>query len=360
MNKMISVNINGNNYQVPQGFSILEACQSVGIYVPTICNHPNIPPAGKCGLCICRINNSQFVLACSIKCVDGMIIDTCSSDVKQRSYQALIQFSDMPLMPTCPEIEDIWNYFIPKHPPKGRIAEKTNAIDFDPKLCINCGRCFRLCSVVQCISALDVDFHLLNRNECISCGQCINVCPTNAISERSSISAVLHALASDYTLILEVAPSVRVAIGEYFGEKVGEDRTGRMISAARQLGFKYIFDVNFGADLAIVEEGNELLERIFQSVFPNHSKRISNNSDNNANNNSNNNSSSLPLFSSCCSGWINFVEKIHTELIDHLSTASSPGIILGKLIKTYFSQKQNINPEKLFIVALMPCVAKKD
>jgi iron-only hydrogenase group A len=192
-----------------------------------------------------------------------------------------------------------------------------------------------MCVDVQRVNALTEDNLHLSISECISCGQCINVCPTLALQENSSIDRVLSAIARQKTLILQTAPAVRVSIGEAFGEKVGSVVTGKIIGAARSMGFKHVIDTNWGADMTIVEEGTELLQRLTHNGV-------------------------LPQFTSCCPAWVNFVEKLHPEIIPHLSSTKSPHMIVGALVRPYFAHRHNIDPEDCFVVSLMPCVAKKD
>lgn len=332
---MIKVKVNGITVDVPQGSTVLQACQEAGQYVPTLCNHPDIPPAGKCGLCVVKINGSQYSLSCSTKATDGMVIDTNTPDVKDKASDALKKFNDMPMMPRCPEIEEVMHYLTQKVPKRGRQAEKTNALSFDPNLCINCDRCVRRCADGQAIGALDESSHALAENTCISCGQCTTVCPTGALDVNSSIPEVLHAMAAGKVVVLQTAPATRVSTGECFGDPVGTLVTGKIVACAKQIGFKYVFDTNFGADLTILEEGTELIQRITTGGV-------------------------LPMFTSCCPAWINFVEKIHPELIPNLSTAKSPHMMEGAIIKTYWAERMSIKPEDIFVVSLMPCTAKKD
>jgi len=332
---MLTAKVNGITVEVSPGTTILEACHKVNVYIPTLCHHPDIPPAGKCGLCVVKVNGSNYVLSCSNKVTDGMVIETNTPEVKAKALDALNKFNDMPMMPVSDEVEEVWKYFYPKQPKRGRKSERTNALSFDSKVCIDCDRCVRTCADVQAIGALDESSHALAQNECISCGQCTTVCPTNALVEKSSIGEVLRAMAKGKIVVIQTAPSVRVAVGEIFGDPVGTVCTGKIISAAREMGFKYVFDTNFGADMTILEEGTELIDRIT-------------------------NKGVLPQFTSCCPAWINFVEKIHPEIIPHLSTAKSPHMMAGRTIKTYFAEKKGYNPDQLYVVSLMPCTAKKD
>ena len=331
---MITIKINGTAYDIPIGTTILEACNIVGIYVPTLCNHPDIPPSGKCGVCVVKINGSNFSLSCSTKISSGMNIETNTPEIRRKAYSNLSSFTDISCLPMTKEIEEMINYFSIKKIRRTRQAEKTNSILFDPSLCINCSRCIRMCSDVQCIGALEEDSHSLNENDCIQCGQCITVCPTNALRASPSSSKVIRALASGKIMILQIAPSVRVSIGECFGNPIGTLVTGKIISAARDIGFHYIFDVEMGSDIVIIEEGTELIHRL-------------------------NSNGKLPMFSSCCPSWINYVEKLHPDLIPFLSSTKSPHMCTGSIINSYFSKIKNIDPYQLFLVSLMPCTEKK-
>ena len=330
---MLKVTINGETVEVKKGTTILKACQQAGVYVPTLCNHPDLPPAAKCGVCAVKVNGEKFTLSCSTKVSDGMTVETNTKEVKEKQKKAAENMGFLPLLPTCPEIEEVMKHVTDK---KQTLASfKTTSLSFDANKCIDCDRCIRACYDVQLIEAIDEDTHELFDDKCISCGQCTNVCPTNALAERSSIPEVLRAIAAGKTVVLQTAPSSRVAVGELFGDEVGTMCVGKIIHCAKILGFKYVFDTNFGADMTIVEEGTELIQRI-------------------------KNNGVLPMFTSCCPAWVNFVEKTHPELIPNLSTTDSPHIMEGRAIKMYWAKKMNIDPSNIFTVSLMPCTAKKD
>jgi iron-only hydrogenase group A len=331
--EMLKVTINGAPVEVKKGTTILKACQQAGVYVPTLCNHPDLPPAAKCGVCVVKVNGDRFSLSCSAKVADGMTVETNSQEVKEKQKKAVEGFSDLPLLPSCPEIEQIMEYLTNKKQTLNSF--KTNSLAFDATKCINCDRCIRACYDGQLIEAINEETHEILEDKCISCEQCANVCPTGALSERNSIPEVLRAIASGKTVVLQTAPSSRVAFGEMFGDEVGTFCVGKIIHCAKILGFKYVFDTNFGADMTIVEEGTELIQRI-------------------------KNNGVMPMFTSCCPAWVNFVEKTHPELIPNLSTTDSPHIMEGKAIKHYWAKKMNIDPANVFTVSLMPCTAKKD
>lgn len=461
---MINVKINGNPYKFPKNMTILEACKSANIYIPTLCFHEDIPASGKCGLCIVRINGNSFTYACVHKMTNGMTIETNTPEVMEKVRRDYTNFIDSPIPPQSKDIEEILNYLYPRNNVRSRESDHSNSISFDPSLCINCGRCTRMCSDVQNVGAFNYLNPRVKDNECISCGQCLTVCPTGALNTISSKSSILKAIVDGKILVLQMAPAARVAIAEAFGNPPGTVATGKIIQAAREVGFKYVFDTNFGADITVIEEGNELLRRLNinvdeQSILTQDSPLSSNlpilpsynhgnissssslysTSDSfslstttpvkqtspkvintshrstfhsngivspnikkvssmifnlkNMRSSSNSNlshlaeqphvstpkhhiepshstsllskiepieSSALPQFTSCCPAWVNYVEKLHPELIPNLSTTKSPHMIVGKLVKTYFAKVINARPEDIFLVSLMPCVAKKD
>lgn len=226
-------------------------------------------------------------------------------------------------------------------------CDDSYALHRDMSRCIDCKRCARACTELQGMNVLEnnpldggfpvvpTGHHLLKDTECISCGQCNVVCPTGAILEQSHIPRVKQAMKAGKVVVLQTAPATRVAFGENFGREPGEVTTGQMIACAKALGFQYVFDTNFGADMTIMEEGTELLERI-------------------------KNNGPFPMFTSCCPGWINMAEKCYPELIPNLSSCRSPHMMLGSTLKTYWAQKMNLKPEDVYVVSLMPCTAKKD
>lgn len=442
---MIQVTINGHSYSFPPDTTILNACEQKNIYIPTLCYHNDLPPSGKCGLCVVKINGNSYAHACIQKITKGMQIETNSPDVIDHARRSYNNFIDMSVPPPSKDIEEITKYLFPKNTIRTRESDQSNSLLFDPKLCINCGRCVRMCSDVQNINALNYKNPQIRNNECISCGQCITVCPTNSLREVNSKPSVLSAMAEGKTLILQIAPAARVSIGESFGFDPGTVVTAKIIQAARKMGFKYVFDTSFGADMTVIEEGNELLRRMKIEVdtkgtqnvkkitntnsltgaiitpissgpltmkgrsqtgslqkqilrktinfssstcttnlsLPSKNrfslngssfKKFNTSYDNFFNTQSSidsqqqqqqqqgevHESSCLPQFTSCCPAWVNYVEKLHHELIPHLSSTKSPHMIVGVLVKTYFASIMNIDPNDIFLVSLMPCVAKKD
>jgi iron-only hydrogenase group A len=231
---------------------------------------------------------------------------------------------------------------------------KSHAIDIsspsmerDPAKCILCGRCVRVCHEIQKIGAIDftrrgfdsivtTPYNIgLNVSDCILCGQCITVCPTAALREKSSLKEVSNAL-NDKTkfTVVQIAPAVRATLGEEYNLPLGTDVTGQLVTGLRRLGFKKVFDTNFGADLTIIEEATELINRIEYNK-------------------------TLPMFTSCCPGWIRYVEQNKPEILDHISTCKSPHEMEGAVIKTFYAKKMGIDPKDVFVVSIMPCTVKK-
>ncbi|EAY19502.1 Iron only hydrogenase large subunit, C-terminal domain containing protein [Trichomonas vaginalis G3] len=332
---MICAKVNGTEVCLPKGSTVMDAAESLGIYIPKLCAHPDIPPQGKCRLCVVKTAGNNYTLACSTKLVNNMEITTNTPDVKKKALDALSQFNDMSLMPLTPEIEEIYKYLTNKKPTRGRKAEKTHALSFDPSLCVNCGRCVRACSDIQCIGALDEESHSLNDNDCIQCGMCTTVCPTDALIHNSSVPQLIKAISSGKTMILQISPFVKINSDTHSKYLTNQVSVEKIIGAARIMGFRYVFDQKFGTDVSIIEDATELMQRL--------EKR-----------------EKLPMITSSCPSWVNFIEKIFPDLTENLSTTMSPHIITGSLIKNCFSNLKNIDPMKVFVVSLLPCTAAKD
>jgi NADH-quinone oxidoreductase subunit G/NADP-reducing hydrogenase subunit HndD len=228
-----------------------------------------------------------------------------------------------------------------------KIDTSSTSVIRDAEKCILCGRCVKTCQTVQSVAAINFSQRGFNtkvttvyerpiaESICINCGQCIMSCPVGALYERESINEVWKALADrEKYVVVQTAPAIRVALGEEFGLPIGTRVTGKMVSALKKLGFNKVFDTDFAADLTIMEEGTELINRI-------------------------KNGGTLPLMTSCCPGWVKFVEHNYSDMLDNLSTCKSPSEMEGALIKSYFANKMNISPEKIVVVSIMPCVAKK-
>ena len=336
---MISVTINNTKVSVKKGTTIINACKKIGIYIPHLCSHPDLPPVGRCGVCEVKINGELFVKSCVTVCQDGMVIETNTKDVKQNSLNHFQDFVPNAVYEKTPEIEDIWQYYTGKRKTTDKKSlqwepQSNCSIQWDNTKCVGCNRCINTCQTCQQIDAIDPSTHAF-RDNCIKCGHCITVCPVRALTEKDSTADVLKALVSDKVCILQMAPSVRVSVAELFSQSYGTICTGKVIDGARKLGFKYVFDINFGADQTIMEEGTEFMKRLRDG-------------------------GPLPMYTSCCPGWVNYAETRHPEILDNLSTAKSPHMMSGTAIKKYFPLLSGIKEENIFLVSVMPCTAKKD
>ena len=358
---MVHLTIDHKPVEVPEGTTILAAAKSIGIDIPTLCFLKDINEAGDCRMCLVEVKGQRgFATSCIQKVEEGMDVLTNSIDVieARRTILDLILSNHHRDCLTCVrnghcELSDLARKFNVQHIEyEGEMTTHT-VDDHSPSLirdfnkCILCRRCVSTCNRIQGIGAIDCinrGFHStisttydlsLNDVNCTFCGQCITACPTGALREKESIKDVWAALNDSETVcIAQTAPAVRVALGELFGQKIGTNVTGQMVSAIKHLGFDYVFDTNTGADMTIMEEAHEFIERL-------------------------NNHGVLPMMTSCSPAWIRYAEKNYPELLDHISSCKSPQMMFGAMIKSYFAQTKGIDPEKIKVVSIMPCVAKK-
>lgn len=359
---MIKAKINGISVNVPEGTTILEAAEKVQIKIPTLCKHPDLPSTASCGICIVRIKGSNKMLrACCTPIEENMEITTHDSEIVEirRSVVELILSKHPNECLTCGrngscELQALAADFgirresFPEVVPDLPLDNSTGTIVLDPRKCISCGRCITVCQQNQnvwALSFLDRGFETrispageisLSESPCVRCGQCSAHCPTGAIVENDETQKVWSALQNpDSYCAVQIAPAVRVAIGEAFGYAPGVNLTGKIYAALRRMGFKAVFDTNFGADLTIVEEASEFVNRFTQSP------------------------DKLPLITSCCPSWVDFMEKYHNDMKENFSTCKSPQGMVGALAKTYYAQKKRLDPAKMCVVSIMPCTAKK-
>jgi NADH-quinone oxidoreductase subunit G len=359
---MINAKINGISVSVPKGSTILDAAQKVQVKIPTLCKHPDLPPTASCGICIVKAKNSNKMLrACCTPIEENMEITTHDTEIvnARRSVIELILSKHPNECLTCGrsgncELQTLASDFgirRDEYPSCVKDLPKdtsTGSIVLDPRKCVLCGRCVNVCQQTQNVWALSfvergIDTRIspageinLSESPCVRCGQCSAHCPTGAIVENDESADVWQALQdTEKYCVVQIAPAVRVAVGEAFGLPPGTNMTKKIYAALRRMGFKAIFDTNFSADLTIVEEATEFVTRVTKTP------------------------EKLPLITSCCPAWVDMMEKFHFDMQENFSTCKSPQGMLGALAKTYYAEKNNIDPKKMFVVSIMPCTAKK-
>ncbi len=360
---MITLTIDSQTVQVPAGTTILEAARKIGTHIPTLCALPELRHApGACRVCLVEVERSRSLIAsCVAPVAEGMRVLTNSERVRrQRRAVMEMLLSDHPQdCTTCRkhghcELQAVADQvgagdirLARTTFPAARLDESSAALVRDPAKCINCLRCVTACAEMQSVHLLTPDGRGFSSRvvpamrapladaACTYCGQCVVVCPTGALSERDDTERVWAALEDpELHVVVQEAPAIRAMLGEEFGLPPGGLVTGQMIAALRRLGFDRVFDTNFTADLTIMEEGHELLSRL-------------------------RNGGRLPMCTSCCPGWVKFAEHFYPEHLDHLSSAKSPQQMFGALAKTYYARAAGIDPERIFVVSIMPCTAKK-
>ena len=358
---MIEITINNKKITVPEGITILSAAKMAGIEIPTLCYHPDQFIKANCRVCIVEVKGSkQLPTACSTPVVADMVIRTNSTSVLEARkviLELLLANHDADCLichrnMNC-ELQKIAtqagvrvnrfeNVLV-----KSEIDTSSPSIIRNPNKCVKCGRCVDICRDIQGLNIIEkigrsgeirvlpAFGRYLNDAGCVACGQCATVCPVAAIYEKEEIDRVWEAINDpDLHVIVQTAPAVRVSIGEEFGMEPGSISTGKLVASLRRLGFDQVFDTDFTADLTIIEEGNELLERI-------------------------QNGGVLPMITSCSPGWINYIEQYYPDLLPHLSSCKSPQQMFGALAKSYYAESSGIDPAKIFVTSIMPCTAKK-
>lgn len=357
----INIKIEGQSYQVEEGLTILEAAKECGYEIPSLCAYNH----GECSLASCRVclveatGARGLVASCVYPISEGMEI-TISSPKATAARRASVELILSNHSMNCQQCEKNGhcellyvakvvgareNKFVGSKTPI-TVDEISPSIIRDTSKCILCGRCVSRCVAAHGTGILGFEkrgFSTIvspaeNRSfatsPCILCGQCVNVCPTGALMEKSEIDKVDEARRAGKYLVVQTAPAIRATLGEEFGYKIGTPVTGQMVAALRRLGFNKVYDTNFGADLTIMEEANELLARIKDGGV-------------------------LPMVTSCSPGWINYAEYYYGDQLDHLSSCKSPHQMQGAIIKSYFAEKNGLKPEDIFVVSIMPCTAKK-
>ena len=358
---MVELTINGIKVKAEEGMTILEAAKSVGIKIPTLCHMKDLFPTGACRLCVVEVDNMKGLTpSCAYPVSEGMKVDTNSQRVRtarKTIVELLVENHPQDCLicvrnKNC-ELQDLSAvYGLREHRYCGE--HKDHAIDIsspsmerDPAKCILCGRCVRACNEVQKVGAIDFTnrgFRSnvttpynkgLNVSDCILCGQCILACPTAALREKSSARVVVEAINNKKKFpVVQIAPAVRASLGEEYNLPIGQNVTGQIVTGLRRLGFKKVFDTNFAADLTIMEEATELIDRV-------------------------QNGKKLPMFTSCCPGWVKYIEQNRPQLLEHVSSCKSPHEMEGAVLKTYYAKKMGIDPKDVFVVSIMPCTVKK-
>ncbi|MBQ4515268.1 MAG: iron hydrogenase small subunit [Clostridia bacterium] len=359
--EMVNIKINGEAISVPSDYTILQAARQAGIDIPTLCYLKGVNEIGACRMCLVEVKGARgLVTACVYPVNEGMEVFTNTEKVRvaRKTVLELTLSNHERKCLTCPRnqncelqrladelnVTDIaFEGEISKH----EIDDMSPSIVRDNNKCILCRRCISTCKKIQTVGVIDAQGRgfatkigctfdkSLNETDCVMCGQCIAACPVGALYEKDSTKAVWAALADETKhVVVQTAPAVRVALGEEFGMPIGTRVTGKMATALKKLGFDKVFDTDFAADLTIMEEGTELIGRIKEG-------------------------GKFPMITSCSPGWVKFCEHNFPDFLDNLSTAKSPHEMYGAIIKSYYAEKEGIDPKDIFVVSVMPCTAKK-
>jgi iron-only hydrogenase group A len=359
--KTVNMKINGQSVEVPADYNVLQAAKRMHINIPTLCYHPDLPAWAACGICVVKLENSpKMVRACATPVSEGMGIITHDPElfaIRKTVIELILStHPDDCLLcgrnGTCELQKLAADYGVRAQPYEVRHKdiprdESTTSIILNPEKCIKCGRCVQVCQKLQGVWALEFVGRgdgteiapaanlLLDDSPCIKCGQCSAHCPVGAIFERDQTHEFLDAVNDpEKHVVAQIAPAVRVAIGEAFDLEPGTICTGQTYASLRRLGVDAVFDTNFAADLTIMEEGSEFVSRLTTG-------------------------GELPQITSCCPAWTDYMEKYYPDMIPNFSTAKSPMMMQGSMTKTYYAEKNGIDPKNIYSVAIMPCTAKK-
>ena len=360
--KLIELSIDGQDVVVPAGSTILDAATKIGIRIPTLCFLKDLNEIGACRVCVVEIEGiDQLVSACNNHVLEGMVVKTNSPKVREARRTVVemilsqhdgecascVRSGNCSLQSLANDLGICWL------PYKKELTHSTWDMGFplirDNDKCIKCMRCIQVCDKIQASHVWDITSRAthtqvdvahgksIRETNCTVCGQCITHCPTGALRERDDTQRAFSALADERKVVIaQIAPSVRTSWGEAFGLKPDEATNERLVAALRLMGFDYIFNTDFSADLTIMEEGSELIERLREPAVHRY-----------------------PLFTSCCPAWVRFVKSHYPELVGSLSTSKSPMEMFGSIIKTYYAELHSIDPKNIFSVSIMPCIAKK-
>lgn len=363
---MVNLTINNKKIVAEEEMTIFEAAKHNNILIPHFCYLEGVHQIGSCRICVVEVEGAKTLQAsCMVTVKEGMVVYTNTEKVKKaRKLLYELMLSDHPRnclscarnqkceFQKLGELIQINEFRFEGEKSKTFVDSSSPSITRDTSKCILCRRCITVCNQIQGIGVLNVQKRgfksvigpaselPLDSVNCVNCGQCTTVCPVGALQENDSTQAVWNALFDkSRRVVIQTAPAIRAALGEEFGYEPGTLVTGKMVTALRDMGFDDVFDTNFTADLTIIEEGSEFLNRI-KSAFTG-------------------NGAVLPMITSCSPGWIKYVEHNFPEELDHLSTCKSPHMMLGALVKSYYADKIGINPKDIFVVSVMPCTAKK-
>ena len=358
---MVKVTINNTMVEVPESFTVLEAAREAGYEIPTLCYMKEINEVGACRVCLVEVEGARSLQAsCVLPVRDGMVVKTNTKKVRDtvkttvelilanhdRECTQCVRSGNCELQ-TISEDLGVSGLEYQGSKREKKYDDVSASLVRDTSKCILCGKCVNVCKKVQGVGILGFQGRGFNTSvgpafdrpmtetDCLFCGQCINVCPVGALMEKSDIHRAFEAIEDpDTYVVVQTAPAVRAALGEEFGYPIGTRATGKMAASLRRLGFDRVFDTNWGADLTIMEEGHELLHRL-------------------------QNGGVLPMITSCSPGWVRYCEFNHPDFIPNLSSCKSPHQMFGAIAKSYYAEKEGIDPKKMFVLSVMPCTSKK-